>query len=66
MINPFKTPEFSTVVKKQLDTARLNLLDSERDLEIATARLQMARSTVARLTSHLNILTNTISTKEAK
>jgi hypothetical protein len=63
MINPFKTPEFSTIVKKQLDTAKLNLLDAERDLEVATARLQMSRTTVARLTSHLNTITTA---KEAK
>jgi hypothetical protein len=64
MNNPFKAPEFSTIVKKQLDTAKLSLLDAERDLEVATARLQMARTTVARLSSHLNTLSSTV--KEVK
>ena len=52
MFKIFRTPNFTDVVEKQLETAKLNLLDAESAFEMAAARLQMARTTVTRLSNH--------------
>lgn len=52
MFKIFRTPNFTDVVEKQLETAKLNLLDAESTFEMAAARLQMARTTVTRLSNH--------------
>ncbi len=52
MFKIFRTPNFTDVVEKQLEIAKLNLLDAESTFEMASARLQMARTTVTRLSNH--------------
>ena len=52
MFKIFRTPNFTDVVEKQLEIAKLNLLDAESSFEMAAARLQMARTTLTRLSSH--------------
>ena len=56
MFKIFRTPNFTDVVERQLErqleTAKLNLLDAESTFEMAAARLQMARTTVTRLSNH--------------
>ena len=52
MFKIFRTPNFTEVVERQLETAKLNLLDAESIFEMAAARLQMASTTVTRLSNH--------------
>ena len=52
MFKIFRTPNFTDVVERQLETAKLNLLDAESTFEMAAARLQMTRTTVTRLQNH--------------
>lgn len=65
MFKIFRTPNFTDVVEKQLETAKLNLLDAESTFEMAAARLQMARTTVTRLSNHPAIAT-AVARKEEK